>query len=80
MAGPFSKTVQTLPSGARGAEFEAAGSTSVAKTGWKTFCASRRERTTCTGSFGQGKRSDSGNVRATLFGSPVVSHSAYSEE
>ena len=51
------------------------GSTGTDQASRKRPSASRFLRTTCTGPFGAGKRSDSWKVRCARFASSVVSHS-----
>ncbi len=80
-AGPFSKSVQTFPCGVRSAGLTErdCGSISVDQICWNAPSLSRCLITSCTGFFGQGKRTDSSNVPARTFASSVVAHSPKTE-
>ncbi len=74
--GPFSITAQAFPGGGPVRSMAgSAGSTATDQASRKRPAASRFFRTTWTGPFGSGKRSDSWKVRNARFASSVVSHS-----
>ncbi len=74
--GPFSTTAHTWPAGGPVRSIDGSpGSTATDQASRKRPAASRFFRTTCTGPFGSGKRSDSWKVRNARFASSVVSHS-----
>src|SRR4030095_14884899 len=75
--GPLSNTVHTVPASGGSARLtkRELGSITVDHSSWKLLSRSRFFRTTCTGDFGHGNRSDSPNVRCIVLDSAVVSHS-----